>query len=163
MKKCRVLFLDVDGVFHSDSSYLKYGQMVDIGAVKLLSKLIVDYGLKVVYSSTWRLGCDLQMVKDQLAMAGFPPDCLHEDFKTRDLVGENRGELIQEWLNKHQECENYVIVDDDDDMLESQKQNFIHVDSVNGFTAKDYYRARSVFDGYTTTQCKEHENCGKIS
>ncbi|AUE22617.1 hypothetical protein Ah1_00076 [Aeromonas phage Ah1] len=37
MKKCRVLFLDVDGVFHSDSSYLKYGQMVDIGAVKLLS------------------------------------------------------------------------------------------------------------------------------
>ncbi|AAQ17744.1 hypothetical protein Aeh1ORF083c [Aeromonas phage Aeh1] len=163
MKKCRVMFLDVDGVFHSDSSYLKYGQMVDIGAVKLLSKLIVDYNLKVVYSSTWRLGCDAQMVKDQLAMAGFPPDCLHEDFKTRDLVGENRGELIQEWLNKHQECENYVIVDDDDDMLESQKEHFIHVDSVNGFTAKDYYRARSVFDGYTTTQCKEHKNCGKIS
>ncbi|ADQ52801.1 hypothetical protein AsFcp4_238 [Aeromonas phage AsFcp_4] len=162
MKELRVLFLDVDGVYHSDSSYLKYGQMVDIGAVKLLSKLIVDYNLKVVYSSTWRLGCDVQMVRDHLALAGFPPGCLHEDFKTRDLVGEHRGELIKEWLDKHLDCKKYVIIDDDDDMLESQKENFIHVDSANGFTVKDYYRARSVFDGYRTTQCQEHKNMGRI-
>lgn len=36
-----------------------------------------------------------------------------------------RGYEIEEWLNKHPEVENYVILDDDDDMLDSQLNNFV--------------------------------------
>lgn len=160
MNATNVMFLDKDGVYHSDGSYLKYGQMVDIGAVKLLNKLIADHNLKVVFSSTWRIGAERHTVQDYLAIAGFAPEILHEDYKTEDKIGEHRGTLIAKWLSNHPEVSNYVIIDDDDDMNDDQLSHFIHVDSTNGFSVKDYYRAKSVFQGYTTTQCKDHNNKG---
>lgn len=157
----KVLFLDMDGVIHNDASYMKYGQMIDIGGVKIISKLILEQDIGIVFSSTWRLGLDRDVVSDYLKLCGFPPSVLHQDYKTRDLIGEHRGSLIQEWLDAHPEVEQYVILDDDDDMLPSQKENFIHVDGMNGFGVRDFYRAESIFKGYRTGQCKEHINMGR--
>ena len=49
-----------------------------------------------------------------------------------------RGKEIQQWLDEHPEVTNYVIFDDDSDMLEHQMNNFIctfdnvdHPDSVD--------------------------------
>lgn len=157
-----VLFLDVDGPIHNDGSYLKYGQMVNIGAVKLLDRLIQENNIKVVFSSTWCLGVDKVEIGSYLALMGFSSGILHEDYKTRDSVPEHRGELIAEWLDRHDYVENYIIVDDDDDMLPSQKNNFIHVDDTEGFSVRDYYRALAIIKGYRTSQCNIHENKGYV-
>lgn len=157
-----IIFLDIDGVLHTDASYLKYNQMINIGSVRLINKIATDYNCKIVLSSTWRLNCDAIEINSYLALMGFSAGLLHTDFKTRDALPEHRGELIQEWLNNHKEVEKYLIIDDDDDMLDSQKENFIHVDSVEGFSVRDYYRCESILKGYRTNQCNPHINKGYI-
>ena len=45
-----------------------------------------------------------------------------------------RGDEIQEWLDEHPEVEKYAIIDDDDDMLPEQEENFFQTDFQTGLT-----------------------------
>lgn len=61
-----------------------------------------------------------------------------EDYK---LVGVCRGVEIDRWLWEHQDVTNYVILDDDSDMLLSQKKHFIKTHALRGISKRDVIKA----------------------
>ena len=52
----------------------------------------------------------------------------------------HRGDEIQEWLDNH-EVESYVILDDINNMLESQQSHLVLTDEIDGLTEKDVEKA----------------------
>ena len=42
-----------------------------------------------------------------------------------------RGDEIDKWLKEHPEYDDYLIFDDDSDMLPHQKDRFIHCDGIS--------------------------------
>lgn len=48
-----------------------------------------------------------------------------------------RGEEIKAYLNEHPEIDEYIIVDDEDDLLPEQRQKFIQTDGYVGFGLRE--------------------------
>lgn len=135
----------------------------DPESVKQLNRIIDETGAKVVVSSTWRIGRraeDLQEILDRVGFTGevidTTPNFLAGGF---DNTGERirysvpRGCEIDWWLEIHGDFQrinwsrevqqeridnakvkNYVILDDDSDMLLSQKEHFIKTYTSHGLT-----------------------------
>ena len=51
---------------------------------------------------------------------------------TPSTIQRHRGTEIQMWLDAHPEVDNYVILDDDTDMLDSQYEHFVHISYEKG-------------------------------
>ncbi len=139
----KIIFLDIDGVLNNDAHWKRirgkrYTQVSQI----LLDKLLIilkETGANLVISSSWR---------------GFQLKETIEDFETcnsknelkqitKYIVGitphsteRNRGKEIKWFIENQDECmhyklvneklaiEDYVIIDDDADMLDEQKPHF---------------------------------------
>lgn len=132
MKK--IIFLDIDGVLNV------YCEGRDVFGCTFhkhfednLRWIIEQTGAKIVISSTWRYS-GLNVMKEMWISRGLPgeviditPDLIkfvehdEDDF----YASVDRGEEIQKWLDDHNNIESYVIIDDDNDMLKSQKDNFV--------------------------------------
>lgn len=56
----------------------------------------------------------------------------------------DRGYEIQEYLDEHSNISNYVIIDDDSDMLEYQMTNFLQTDFRIGLTKNDYPKIKKI-------------------
>ena len=153
----KILFLDIDGVLAS-TDFLREsgGKFIDKQKVALLNKL-KPYGVEVVISSSW--GYNDDTVKEltecglELPIIG-GTEHFHSDWLCR-------GNEIAKWLNDtcgdfdvfdgiaysySDEDYEYVILDDDVDMLLCQKGNFIHVDSYKALTKKDINKAIDIFE-----------------
>lgn len=155
----KILFLDIDGVLASvDFLCRTAGKtgFIDKEKVALLNKL-KPYGVEVVISSSW--GYNEDTVK-QLTACGLDlpiiggTEHFHSDWMCR-------GNEIAKWLactfgdynvftgkassyaGKDYE---YVILDDDDDMLMCQKDNFICVDRYTALTEEHIDRAIDIFE-----------------
>lgn len=140
MNPVKVIFLDIDGVLNSSRSCYAFGGFPhDFGtaamarfdhvAIALIRKACELTDASIVLSSTWRLlhsvhecanGLDLPIFDKTPGGGGF------------------RGAQIQEWLDAHPEVEKWVIVDDDSDMLDSQKPQFVQTDFQNGLSYDNY-------------------------
>lgn len=121
----KVIFLDVDGVLNSEYWYVKNhkkhperccaDKAIDPRYVRNLKKIVKKTGAKIVLSAT----CRGAVRKDK-------NHYLHQilskygleiyDYTSRIGTGE-RGYDIQDWLDKHRNVTNIVILDDDSDML----------------------------------------------
>lgn len=131
-----IIFLDIDGVLNLYcESRDEYGCTFHQQFVNNLKTIIDQTNAKIVISSTWR-------------HSGF--EIMQEMWKYRNLPGEvisitpylqnkKRGEEIKKWLDSNT-IENYVIIDDDIDFLNSQlnyfvrtAQNFDHTDHIEGY------------------------------
>ena len=145
-EKHRVAFLDFDGVFT-----LTYGRAarvdnyVKASAVAFLDSALTELGIKIVVSSSWRIGEDRLRLSTYLDLAGFTAR-LHDDFKTKSTDG-FRGNDVREWLSRHPEVTEWVIIDDETDFHEDQLDRLVHVDMAEGFGARDHVRLKSVFGG----------------
>ena len=128
----------------------------------LLNKLIEKTSAKVVISSTWRgSGLEwLQRVWKNENMSGEILDITPKLYSVKTNYTIPRGCEIEYWLEKtgfshinwskekQQEymdesgIENYIIIDDDSDMLYQQRNHFVHVlpspRNIDGFN-KEYY------------------------
>lgn len=133
-----ICFLDFDGVFVNTVGTMTMKTTVDARCAALLNKVLSENDFKIVVSSTWRLGETALTLSTYLKLAGIRVG-LHKDFKTCEIYSE-RGLQIQKWLDAHPEIENYVIIDDDCDMLDSQAEHFVHVDGREGFGVVNYYQ-----------------------
>ena len=130
---------------------------IDPDAVAQLNRIIAETGAKVVVSSTWRLGRTPEQLTEILA---------HHDFKgeiidvTPHFYVKSHGYTVPrgceiEWLLKQKkfqrinwsiekqleyvekaEVKNYVILDDDSDMLYNQREHFVQTSWKNGLTAE---------------------------
>jgi len=150
----KVIFLDIDGVLNViPKDFDKHGGIFHSSFVKNLERIINETDAKIVISSSWRfsgLSGMIDMWKDRKLpgeVIDVTPNCVQlvneTDFEFYDQV--ERGHEIQDWLDKHPEIERYVIIDDDNDMLESQQEFFVrtvnndHPDSIDigyGLTQK---------------------------
>lgn len=143
----KVIFLDIDGVLNSEEfacwchefpDFVREGgsNWVDPNAVKMITSLCEEHDIKLVISSSWRLFDTTSTIEHFKNYRDLTPLCKYIVGVTPrnmdDRIWESRGEEIQQYLNEHPEIENYVIVDDDNDMLESQKDHFVRCSYVFG-------------------------------
>lgn len=133
-----------------------------------LNKLIEETGAKIVISSTWRRS-GLDFMKKVWELEGMSGEIIGVTPSFRSAVDGYtipRGCEIEKWLNdagfKHinwsrekQEkkmessgIENYIIIDDDSDMLYKQRKHFIHVlpppRNTRGFDRDHYVQAMGI-------------------
>lgn len=120
----KVLFLDFDGVLNSHQwmqanadkfpmNHMWHHTHLDELAVGRLEKIVQATGAKVVISSTWRLLNSLPRLCDILQNHGFTGEVIG----ITPRLGGPRGNEIASWLNDHGPIENFVIIDDDGDMV----------------------------------------------
>ena len=149
----KIVFLDIDGVCNGEAFYAKTKHKTgdfDPEAIALLNQL-KDIGAEVVISSSWGESCikSLQNVGLELPIIG-----VTEHFYADWLC---RGNEIEKWLHDtfgsygtkygskyYQKDYEYVIFDDDEDMLLGQTDNFIHVNRNTGITQEDIDKARNI-------------------
>ncbi|MFW6225708.1 MAG: HAD domain-containing protein [bacterium] len=129
----KVIFLDIDGVLNVIPTDIdKFGCTFHDNFVDNLRWIIEETGAKIVISSTWRMG-GLKYIRDMWEFRNYPgeiiditPTCkevVHMGIREfYDLV--DRGDEIKLWLD-HYDVDNYVIIDDDNDMLPEQLNNFV--------------------------------------
>ncbi len=148
-EKINVIFLDIDGVvniFDAEENHKTYrdefGHLFKKECVQHLRNIIEKTGAKIVISSIWRLG-GLQEMKDMWKKRDLPGEVI--GITPRFFVKEGdelhscpRGFEIKEWFNKAKlinkdlKVDNYVILDDDCDMLYEQRNNFVKCDNSVG-------------------------------
>ena len=167
----KVIFLDIDGVLNVISQgHDEFGSLFHKHFEDNLRRIIEQTGAKIVISSTWRMsGLEkMQAMWKHRDLAGevidVSPDCTqlvtYGTFEYYDAV--ERGHEIQDWLDKHPEVTNYVITDDDADMLKSQRLHFVrcannrtHEDCVDigyGLTKKCAEEAIEILNDVTLTE-----------
>lgn len=99
--------------------------------------------VKIVVSSTWRLNETVDSLKKILSPSKLVSNAIIDVTPAfrGEVVGDVRGREIQHWLDTHLGVTNYVIIDDDSDMLDSQKDNFVQTSNLHGFIYGDMLRA----------------------
>lgn len=145
MNKPFYIFLDIDGVLNNEiytinqailnkTRYFCSSVPFDVRNIQALKYLIdnINEDVNIIISSTWRLD------KDDMLIASTR---LQEyGIKIKGKTSSNvtmRGEEIDSYCKKHKITDNYLIIDDDNDMLEHQLSHFIHCNSLVGLTALD--------------------------
>lgn len=121
---------------------------LDPVAIGLLQAIVKKSEAKVVLSSTWRLGATKEELENLSNYLGV--DIIGVTRNTRshpNKITEPRGWQIQDWLNSYSDkVTHYVIIDDDDDMLAGQQDNFVKVDGQNGFSFENYLSCLTILD-----------------
>lgn len=155
----KYLFLDIDGVLNHDEWFESDGyrknranwqiSMFDPVCVERVNKILDVTGARLVVSSSWRSMTDLE---DIFAGVGLPTtfwrtphaDMLNykddTDLYSRDYDNPKwwRGSEIDYWLDRYDPGSNYVIIDDDCDMLPHQMEYFIQTCGDRFYTPKLY-------------------------
>jgi len=155
----KILFLDIDGVLNIDNQERDcYGHLFHKDFVENLRQIIYVTGAFIVISSSWRKS-GLKTLQEMWKVRELPGEVIdvtpsiytaknmiqfwngrekiHPTPKTHNY-SIPRGCEIEYWLKDH-DVENYCIIDDDSDMLWSQRYNFVrtfdnfhHEDSIKG-------------------------------
>ena len=127
--KDKIIFLDFDGVITLPPHWNINGDKL-----KNLKKIVDATNAKIVISSSWR---ELDLVSTKSRILVNNNNKILNWFKDNiyDItpIAGYRGEEIQRWIDSH-DIENYVILDDDSDMLDSQWQHFIQTNYEFGIT-----------------------------
>lgn len=124
----KVIFLDVDGVLNSEHWYKKNHKRhpercrvetaIDPRFVRNLAKIVKRTGAKIVLSATCR-GTVREKRNHYLHQILAKYGLEIYDYTIR--LGRERGHEIQDWLDKHRDVTNIVILDDDSDMIHLTK------------------------------------------
>lgn len=158
--KYNIIFLDIDGVLNSYntispdiSNGIKALHFDEISFNWFLMTLKDIKNIKVVISSTWRLGsdtldsffefCDKMDASRMRELEPF----IHEDWRTKRLriYGSMRGDEVKEWLNRHKkEINKYIILDDDSDFYKNQP--LLKIDGCVGYGFLENQLLKVYFD-----------------
>lgn len=113
----KIIFLDIEGVLVGANGP---ADVPDPARVDRLNALAERTGAHLVVTSTWRSqGLDelttlLRGWGVTAPVAGLTDDLSYLDFTTP--IGLHRGDELGRWLDQHPQVEDFVILDDDDDM-----------------------------------------------
>ncbi|QPI17840.1 hypothetical protein POP12_048 [Pectobacterium phage POP12] len=137
-----VVFLDIDGVLNNYKS-MGFGEPCDIECARHVRRICTFANADIVVSSTWRIGNSTYNLQEILYIVGL--NRVIGRTASNDPSLKDRGDEIKKWIDTYG-CNNYVILDDDNDMLPEQKDNFIHVDGYKGITEEESnYAIRNIF------------------
>ena len=139
----KVIFLDFDGVVTIPDSHWK----LNPDNIKLVKKIVDETNAKIVVSSSWRHGLDRHF---EYELERNPDNemviWLRDNVYDITPLGGNRGSEIKKWLDTHDDIENYVILDDDSDMLNYQLYHFVETNFEDGLTETEAIRAIKVLN-----------------
>lgn len=131
--KDKIIFLDIDGVLNViGQGHDEYGQIFHKHLEDNLRYVIEQTGAKIVISSTWRMS-GLKVMKEMWEKRNLPGEVIGITPTEVDVVNRgtvefydmvDRGYEIQQYINDNN-VKNYIIFDDDNDMLPSQFPYFI--------------------------------------
>lgn len=171
----KIIFLDIDGVLNSQDWYVYRRDAVEMDsinaqypfyefdprAVGRLNRIIKETHAKIVVSSSWRSGENiesLQLLFDRVGIIGevvglTPHLWCTKPYEDMDGYRIPRGCEIDWWLDNHgdfqrinwskeeqikyenkSKVKNYIILDDDSDMLYGQREHFIKTQHPTGLT-----------------------------
>ncbi len=124
----KVIFCDVDGVLNSDDfiDSVKGKQDIDIKTVLLLKRAIEETGAKIVMDTSFRYTQSFLKVQEILLQNGIM-------FDKTPFIDNERGKEIKQYLSKHKDIEDYILLDDvvfpdfDDELL----SHLIKMDDTN--------------------------------
>lgn len=122
---------------------------------KWLSEFCNENDIKICVSSVWKnhFGNEKGRIPEwwgeALSKLGFKENTFVGITGKRKKL---RGEEIQEWLNQHDNIEDYAILDDDSDMLDEQFKHFHHCDNYFGLTPNHLYRINRQFNKQSNYQ-----------
>jgi len=152
----RILFLDIDGVLNSEEYYRnscnsgKDFSRFDPSSVSFIKALVEEFSLNIVISSTWRCGAIAKLMHELKRNKLL--DYLYHDWFTPVIHPAHRGTEIKLWLDLHPEITDYVIIDDDSNILEEQKNNFVKTSTHLGMNNEHYNRVRAIFSSVMSVQ-----------
>lgn len=142
-----IVFLDYDGVVNTlmfdgikKDPYFNFpedGKVNNYQAIMWLNKLCKDCDAKIVVTSTWR---EYDNYKECLYNGGLDKD-IQILGKTEECYIP-RGEEIKMWLEKHPDVENYVVLEDAEDVSAVQD----HVVKTNTFIGFNYYSFNKAYN-----------------
>lgn len=157
----KYLFLDIDGVIAvMDETNQSHEWGIVDSKQKLLGKILEQTGAKIVLSSSWRK-ITVEETKEYMTKKGFlfSDDIIGVTIRSYHYLDKSkkihlsipRGVEIKQWIDANIHSENgknfsrkkigedfnYVIIDDDSDMLLEQKDHYIQTDSIIGLTEDD--------------------------
>ena len=151
----KVIFLDIDGVLNViGQGYDEFGQIFHPHLEKNLDTIIKETNAKIVISSTWRIN-GLETMKRMWKYRNIAGEVIDITPTEVDVVNRgtceffdqvDRGYEIQQWIDDNKDkIESYCIIDDDNDMLPSQQDNFVR-------TANNIKHSDCVDIGYGLTK-----------
>jgi hypothetical protein len=152
----KILFLDIDGVLNSEIYYKSIshsengGSRFDPNSVVLIKKLLEEFSLQIVISSTWRYGATdrlMHELKDS-KLIGY----LYDEWFTPVIHPAHRGTEIKLWLDLHPEVIDYIIIDDDDNILEEQMKRFVKTDLHEGMKEEHFNRVRAILSSLESVE-----------
>ena len=143
----RILFLDFDGVLNSHAWWNRRGRRMtqtidqwefDPRAIALLNEVVAG-DVRVVVSSSWRLGKTVPELQQLLSSVGFAGDVLDKT----EPIGAGllyaytpRSAEIAHWLDEHADVETYAIVDDDAEAGDGHRGHFVETKIAHGLTER---------------------------
>lgn len=156
----KVIFLDIDGVINSEEfaiwihvhpEFCENGGhfWVDPEKIDMIVNLCEETGAKLVISSSWRgwsLRATLEDFSTYRDLSRLNPYIVGVTPRLFIHLNMSRGDEIQYYLDKDQSITHYCIVDDDNDMLDSQKDNFVMVDYKTGLTEEDVNKIKNILN-----------------
>ena len=150
----KVIFLDFDGVITIPPKW-----HLNANKIKWIKKIVDETGAKIVVSSSWRMNSVEETIDKMIRHPKICPrnkmllwfvDNLYDVTHTYKGL---RGQEIKDWLNEHPEVENYVIIDDDGDMLDEQIYHFIQTNYEHGIGESETIYAIKILNGLFIFNC----------
>lgn len=154
----KIIFLDFDGVITTVESRWT----IDPHKCKMVKTICDATDAKIVISSSWRrynLEQTIEAIVNEEKAYGNQPFTIPEYVvgvtsrmysckfgQDIDRFGVCRGVEIDRYIVEHPDVTSYVIIDDDEDMLLSQKNNFIQTDGYHGISDKDIIKAIEILN-----------------
>lgn len=154
----KVIFLDIDGVLNSAMwaeriaknrdvyKHIYIPEWQDINAINLLKNHICNHNIKLVISSSWRLSTVEETKKDFNRYNFIKQLNPYIIGVTPYKESRHRGEEIKAYLEEHPEIENWVIIDDDTDILPEQAYRFVWINNYYGLRPGDLHNVQNIFD-----------------
>lgn len=165
----KIIFLDIDGVLATPEC-LKDGMWGLVPArQEQFKKLIEATGAEIVLSSSWRKW-DLESTIEYMKQEGFWywDKIIGVTIRAYQYIDQTkkihlsipRGVEIQQWIDTNVHSDNgknfsrkklgvdyqYIILDDDTDMLFTQTKHFINTHPTKGLTSKDVKKAIAILN-----------------
>lgn len=119
-------------------------------AVKLLKHIVEKYNSKIIISSTQRIGSCIEHFHKMFELYGWDTHNVITGFTPITKLM-HRGDDIKQWFIDHdisEEATNYVIIDDCNDVHNSQLKKFVHIDAEYGLTHKHLEQIDDIFQKF---------------
>jgi len=163
----KYIFLDIDGVI-ATPEIIKHGMWALVDSKQmLLEKILKETGANIVLSSSWRKHSLLDTKKYMDEQGFWFSDKIvgitiraYQYIEKGIHLSMPRGAEIKQWIDTQIKSENgknwnqkeigidyqYVILDDDNDMLTNQLKHFVKCDSFIGLTIQNAEQAIKILN-----------------